>query len=375
MNRHREKSRTLTGTRIYIRRGKYQYFSPIPMVNPKTGKATKWQILCPVEDGELKARNLLDAMLQKATEPAGSGDFSIWFPKYKTDVAKKRAKNAPTDPARLKIWETGGKALMSVLGVIEKAFADFDMLQITPADIAVFLDHWEGRRSAQNYRSHLTKFFAWAARKGLINSNPAREVSVEAPQSRDVYITDAQYVAVRNALLIGKDGRKTPSGEMVQCYMDLLYLLYQRGTEVRLLKWSDIQPGGILFKPTKTERTSGKKVLVPVGPDVEHVIERLRKIRKMRSVYLIHTQHGQPYTAHGIGAAFERACERAKVTGVTLKDIRAKAATDATNLGYSEEQLKTALAHTDASTTRNYIRTREVPVSEVVLSLPKGVKK
>lgn len=374
MNRRREKSRTLTGTRIYIRRGKYQYFSSVPMINPKTGKATKWHILCHVEDGELKARTILDALLGKSSAEGG-GDFSVWFPIYKTNVAKQRATDTPRDPARAKIWETGGKAQLSVLGVIEKAFADFDLVDITPSDVATFIDNWEGRRSAQNYRTHLIKFFAWAARKGLVNTNPAREVTVKKPPGRDVYITDEQYVAIRNALLIGKDGRKTPSGEMVQCYMDLLYLLYQRGTEIRLLKWSDIQPGGILFKPTKTERSSAAKVLVPVGPDVEKVIARLRNIRKMRSVYLIHTQHGQPYTAHGISSAFERAAERASITGVTLKDIRAKAATDAARQGYTDEQIKTALAHADTSTTRGYIRTRTVPVSEVILSLPKGAKK
>lgn len=374
MNRKREKSRTLTGSRIYIRRGKYQYFSPEPLVNPKTGMATKWHILCPVTDGELKARTLLDALLNKPADDEPTGDFSAWFAKFTLHIAAQRKKKAPTDPARLQIWEEGGKALMSAYRVIAKGFKQFDLADVTPADIAEFVDQWEGRRSAQSYRSHLSKFFAWCCRKGLMTTNPAREVTVEAPPQRDAYITDEQYKAIRAALLVGKDGRATPSGPMVQCYMDLLYLLYQRGTEVRLLKWSDIQAGGILFKPTKTEHTSGKKVLVPVSDDVMAVINRLRRIRNMRSIYLIHTQDGQPYAAHGIGTAFRRACERAKISGVTLKDIRAKAATDATSQGYTEQQLQTALAHTDAGTTRKYIRTRETPVSEVVMRLPSGIE-
>lgn len=373
MNRKRQTSRTLTGSRIYIRNGRFQYFAPEPVIDPKTGKAKKWHVLCPIADGELKARTLLDALLGKQ-EVKGAGDFAIWFAKWKLKVSMLRAEKCPKDPARKKIWEEGGKALMSALGVIETAFADFDLVQVTPADVATFVDQWEGRRSAQAYRGHLSKFFAWCCRKGLMTTNPAREVEVEAPPKRDAYITHAQYKAIRDALMIGKNGRPTRTGGMVQCYMDLLYLFYQRGTEIRLLRWDDITPEGILFKPTKTEHSSGKKVLVPIGPDARRVLARLREIKKLRSVYLIHTEHGQPYTAHGIGSLFKRAADRVGITGLTLRDIRAKAATDAKAAGYSEEQIQTALAHTDADTTRGYIRSREIPVSQVVLRLPPDIE-
>jgi hypothetical protein len=54
-----------------------------------------------------------------------------------------------------------------------------------------------------------------------------------------------------------------------------------------------------------------------------------------------------------------------------LRDIRAKAATDAKKQGYADAQLQAALAHTDAATDRNYVRTRKVSVSEVGSRLPK----
>lgn len=198
-----------------------------------------------------------------------------------------------------------------------------------------------------------------------------KDLSLAVPPKRDVYISDEQYNSIRNALLYGNDGKATRTGEMVQCYMDLLYLLYQRGTDVRLLRWDQVTDDGILFKPTKTERSSGAKVRVPIGDDACAVLARIKQIGKMRSVYVIHTEHGQPYTSNGIGSLFKRACARAGILGVTLKDIRAKAATDAKQQGYRQEQLQTALAHTDAATTRTYIRSREVPISEVVLKLPK----
>ncbi|MDZ4056035.1 MAG: tyrosine-type recombinase/integrase [Polynucleobacter sp.] len=371
MNRRREKGRSLSGSRIYVRRGKYQYFAPEPMFNPQTGRTTRWVILCPESEGELAARIKLSELLGHAKQSDGRGDFPIWFDKWRMAIMAKRTKDAPKDPARAKIWDDGTKGLASVLKKIEDAFADFDINEVQPSDVAEFLDQWEGRRSAQSYKGHITKFYAWANRRGFANKNPAREVSVEKPPNRDVYMTHDQYHAIRDALLIGKDKRPTRTGAMVQCYMDLLYLLYQRGTEVRLLRWDQVTPEGITFKPTKTEKTSGIKVMIPMTSALREVLDRAKSVGKMRSMYVIHTEHGQPYTAHGIGSSFDRAKERAGILGVTLKDVRAKAATDAKDQGYSMQEIQIALAQADESTTRGYVRSREVPVSVVNLVLPK----
>ncbi len=372
MGRRRTNLRTLTGSRIYIRFGKYYYFSPEPMFHPTTGMVRKWHILCAEAEGEFKAREALNALLGYVNTPKGCGDFCIWFDKWRTIILKQRDNIAPQDPARLAIWRKGTKALISVLAVVEDAFSDFDVSQVRPFDIGQFLEQWEGRRSAQTYRAHLSKFFEWCCHKrGLIDVNPARQISVPSPPKRKVYITDDQYRAIRDALLIGNDGKPTRTGAMVRCYMDLLYLFYQRGTDVRLLRWDQIKPEGILFTPTKTERSCGTKVQVPIGEDARAVLAQLKNIRKMRSVYIIHTEHGQPYTSNGIGSLFDRACQRAGISGVTLKDIRAKAATDAKSQGYSQDQIQIGLAHTDGGTTRDYIRSREVPVSELILRLPK----
>lgn len=71
--------------------------------------------------------------------------------------------------------------------------------------------------------------------------------------------------------------------------------------------------------------------------------------------------------------SFKRACDRAGVAGVTLKDIRAKAATDAKERGYKDTQIQIALAHTDLESTEHYIRRRQLPVSEGTMELPKKI--
>ena len=117
MNRRRTNSRTLTGTRIYGRFGKYYYFSAEPMLNPKTGKVAKWHILCPIADGEMKAREAMLKLLD-STSPKGAGDFCTWFDKWRQLVLAKRKEVAPMDPPRRAIWNEGTKTLCNVLAVI-----------------------------------------------------------------------------------------------------------------------------------------------------------------------------------------------------------------------------------------------------------------
>jgi integrase len=127
---------------------------------------------------------------------------------------------------------------------------------------------------------------------------------------------------------------------------------------------------GIVFKPTKTEKKAGTKVRWPLTTQLEAVLATAKRAATMGSMYVISNELGQPYTTHGIATLFIRACKRAGIKGITLKDIRSMASTDAIQNGYSREQLKLALAHTDMSTTNGYIRNQVAPVSEIVLSLP-----
>lgn len=373
MNRRRQSTKTLTGSRIYVRKGKFTYFSHESFLNQKTGKSTKWHVLCSVEEGEIRALTLKAQLLNHIKPITGTGTFGGHWDLWVKEQLEERRLKEPSDPERLKIWGKGTKSHESIWGVIRRSFEDMDVEVVRPKDVSTFLKQWFGQRVAQTYKAQLAKFFTWCCEEGVINSNPAREVKVKKPKARNTLMTDQQYILIKEHLLIGKDKKPTRSGEMVGLYMDLLYLFFQRGTDVRLLKWDEVGGNGVgvTFTPTKTEDSSGTKVHVPLFNGLEQVLQRLKKIRKARSEYVIHTEHGSPYSAKGIQSLFKRACDRAGVSGVTLKDIRSKAATDAINQGYSEEDLKVMLAHEDISTTRGYIKSRQTPVSRVDISVPK----
>lgn len=384
MNR-RKSHKGLTNSRIYQKRNRFYLFARDLIENPKTGKVSKWHSLCAVEDGELKARNIADAILKHASIGPVGGDLPNHVETYRLEALKRREKDRPREAARVKMFEEGSKEITRAMGVVSQAFADFNVDQVMPVDIARFVDQWLGQRMAQVYLSRLSDFFRWCVRRGLRADNPCLNVRVEKPAKRRRYITDDEWHRVRDALMVGVDGKKTQSGPMAQCYIDLCYLLYQRTTEVRLLKWTqvDFNAGMIYFTPTKTERSSGLSVGVPISPEVQAVLERVKAISMgtksiskaggLHSIYVIHNRRGQPYGARGIHDAWDRACERAGVEDAKLKDIRAKAATDAKRAGYSRSQIRVGLAHTDESMTEHYLRGRDASVSEILMPLPKKV--
>ena len=364
--------RSLTATRIYQKGNRLYYFSAEPVFNSKTGKVSKWHPLCSVDEGEDRARDVLRLLLTGGVSVVGSGDFSAWMSQYCIAALRRREPGRPSDKVRALMFDARNKEIKRACDFIAKAFADFSVDQVLPVDVAQFVDQWEGRRSASSYLSRLSDFFSWACRRGLRPDNPCREVEVAKPASRSRYLTDVEFLAVRSALLKGKDGRVNPSGAMLQCYVDLCYLLYQRTTEIRLLRWSDVGKVHIQFQPTKTEKSSGGRVSVPITADIQAVLDRARAIGRVKSLYVIHNLRGRVYSASGLRTAWERASIRAGVDDATLKDIRAKALTDAKKAGFSLQQIQTGAVHTDEKQTSQYIKRREVPVSEVVLTMPKA---
>jgi len=115
-------------------------------------------------------------------------------------------------------------------------------------------------------------------------------------------------------------------------------------------------------------------VIVPIGEDVRKVLERVKTISNGRSTFVINTERGTPYSASGISSLFARAAKRSKVSGLTLKDIRSKAASDAKTDGYTEAEIQVGLVHSEVGSTKRYIKNQPAPISRVIMTIPKKRK-
>ncbi|HDR9290486.1 TPA: tyrosine-type recombinase/integrase [Burkholderia multivorans] len=218
------------------------------------------------------------------------------------------------------------------------------------------------------------------------DTNPCREVRIKKPKPRQTYIPDAHFAAIRAAMLqvtYERNGKEitadVPTGPRMQCFIDLCYLTAQRSTEIRNLKWSDVdrQAGVIHFVPSKTEDSSGVRVDFVITPEIDAVLTRIREIDgrpTIGDVCVFRPKNGKRYAANTILKAWKAAADRAGLAGFryTIKDIRAKALTDGERAGYNVKALQVAAAHTDAKMTETYIKQRATPVANVRLQVPKS---
>lgn len=58
----------------------------------------------------------------------------------------------------------------------------------------------------------------------------------------------------------------TASGPMFACIIDMSYLLWARGIDIRMLKESQIEDGRIRIKPSKTQKPAARQSISSLRP-------------------------------------------------------------------------------------------------------------
>ncbi|KAI3591612.1 hypothetical protein D9X30_3437 [Cupriavidus sp. U2] len=359
-------------SRVYIRRNSYFWVR---------NTDEKWIKLCRVEEGETRMLERLTIEKRKVEADGLEGSMSrlvkVYIEQFKGGYAESFRDE----------WERRGAQCRT-------AFQNYDIAQVDAGVIEDFLiAEWSDKPATQTaMKGWLSAFFSWAVRRRHATANPCREVKVSKPKGRDVYIPHAHFVAIRDALSVYrykrmKDGQeveveaKVPTGPEMQVFVDLCYLTCQRSTDIRELRWSQVDElaGVIRFKPTKTAKSTGQAVDWPITPEIARVLRRAKTVArgaKVRTLtaddYVVVNRQGKPKTAAACREAWRDALERAKLgdKDYVVKDIRAKALTDAKRAGYDIEALQVAGAHADRATTEGYIKQRDVPLSTVKLTLP-----
>lgn len=349
--------------RVYEKHGAWYW------VAPDTGQ---WIRLCSVADSEaLLEERLRIEQRRLCCEPvAGIGNMPVLVAQY---VREKTVEH------REKAWPSYGR-------YVRDSFADLDVEHVDAGYVSEFLRaNWAGKLAMQRVmRAFLSGFFQWCIENRRVTENPCRELRLKKPRPRRTYITDEHFAKIRGAMLetvyalADREVSATvPTGPTMQCFVDLCYLTAQRSTDVRLLEWSAVdRAGGVIhFVPSKTEDSSGAAVDVAITPEIAAVLDRAESLRCKGATHVVHRRDGRQFAATGVRSAWTRAVERAGLAGegYTVKDIRAKALTDAMRAGHSIEDLKVMAAHADSRTTQIYVKRREVPVSSIRVRVPGDV--
>lgn len=381
MNRKRKTNRGLPA-RVYVTDGAYRYKSAVKIRDPKDGEFKFWIRLAQFTEGGANESEMLSALAKlKGQSLAALGSMPHLCAEFK---ANKLGKYTPEVRAQYSQY----------LDTIAKAFGEFTVAQVTTQVCTKFLwDNFQDKaNTAHKYARLMRRLFRYGiAPMGLRQDNPMVQIDLEEfkTERRKVLATHDQVAMIRAAGFIGADGRRTQSGPMFACIIDMSYLCWQRAKEFRLLKETQIEDGWIRFKPTKTEKTSGLSVDIMITPAIQDVIDRARAVKRtyaekrgyeVISQYLFPTKKGTPYAKSGLTSMWDRGRERAIAqaakdgvefgVSIQFKDLRSLGATDAAKQGENKADIQGRLVHASGKTTDIYIKESVPARSEINMKLP-----
>lgn len=231
-----------------------------------------------------------------------------------------------------------------MLKTIRKYFGSAPVEQVTADHLQEFVDLHKRPQEARNtiilFTSMLRKAVAWGWRV----NNPGEGVDLPSIARRDRYMTDGEFLAIREKAL-----------PHVQVAMDLAYLLSLRVSDVVRLRFPPEGAQALEFVQKKT----GDPHAFTITPELLDAIARAKAIpRAVRGLTLLCTTKGKPYAEDTISRALKKAAKAAGVSGVRFHDIRAKSASD------EQETAQKRLGHKDSRTTQVYLRRLE-PVAPI----------
>lgn len=226
-------------------------------------------------------------------------------------------------------------------GILKEMFAEFRPEQITHGSIVQMQDMWRDRTATANHLlTTLKLIYQWAMDREIVSMNPTLSVKRLPAGKRDRLITWPEYMAIYNC-----------AQDWVQVIMDLCYLTGQRIGDVLKIEYSHLKEDGIFIEQEKT----GKKLVIAWTPELRAVVERARTLKySIKSVkYIVSGRAGTKRFHSNVWRYFKKAAKEAGIPDVTLHDLRAMSGTEADREGKNAMEL---LGHTDAHTTKIYLR-------------------
>lgn len=238
------------------------------------------------------------------------------------------------------------------LRILRTHFGEMIAQDLVPRNFREFMNVKKGRIHRNRTIAVLSAAFTFAVQRlYILDKNVIRDVARHDSMPRDRLVTTEEFNSFYATV-----------PPMIQIMMDLAVNLGQRQGDLLALKWSDIQPIGIVFCQQKT----GKRLAVFVSPKVKRILGRafLRNADK-KGEHVIQNEAGLRYTPEGFRSMWQRYHRKWKSKpgnkAFTFHDLRARAAT----LCNSVEEAAALLGHTNPALTKRVydrgIRTVQPP--------------
>ena len=246
------------------------------------------------------------------------------------------------------------------IAALRKAFGNAALEAIKPQHVYQYVDARTKKTSAHREIEILSHAYTKAVQWGYIDRHPFKgEVRLEGEAPRDRYVEDWELVEA----LAMKTEHKAASVIVIQAYLRIKLLTGLRRGDMLRLTMANLLEDGIHVTPGKTEKSSGKRIIIGWSDELRAAVEEAKAVRPVLSPFLFCNRKGQGYmkeedgTANGWDSNWQRFMDRVLAdTKVELRftehDIRAKCGSDAETLAHA----RTLLAHADSRTTERIYR-------------------
>ncbi len=233
-------------------------------------------------------------------------------------------------------------------------------------------DNKEGGLSVSSVRKHLSLMrlaFQKAVIKGYILLNPTREVVVKkcATTCDDDEWMGYDIEFVQNLLNALKNDFKTCNRNVLDIYPIVAISVFYglRKEEVLGLKWSaiDFDKKTISIRHTVTKqdkvycsdetKTKASRRKFALHPQAEELLRDVYESSVPWSEYVFAREDGEPQRPDCVLRSFQRALERHNLPKMRFHDLRHCTAIMLCELGFSPEEMRDYLGHSDIETTMN----------------------
>jgi len=196
--------------------------------------------------------------------------------------------------------------------------------------------------AANNRRKYLSSMFGWAVERGLMRTNPAREVRKVRYATSGFHTWTVEQVRQFEA--------RHPIGTKARLALALLLFLGVRRGDVVTLGRQHVKSGWLRMVPRKTRHKRREISEKPVLPVLANVIAR----SPTGALTFLETAYGKPFTANGFGGWFRTRCDEADLPHCSAHGLRKAGATIAAENGATDRQLMALYDWTTAQQANSY---------------------
>lgn len=235
-------------------------------------------------------------------------------------------------PGTLALYKTFRKHLSGVFGHLRPD-------EVTQADVLRYLDDCP-RTSFAGEVALLSAAYRTAMRQGGVTFNPCLGVKSGRPKAKRTRLLEPDEL---DRIIAHADPR-------LAIAVELAYATGLRISDICRLRWGDLDG------PVRTAKT-GARIAYTVTDDLRAILARAKALQARVGGLYVLMNRGKPFDKDSLGYLWTKACAAAGVTDARFHDVRAMAATTVDRDGGDAQ---TFLGHSDAKTTRGYLRGRKV---------------